>query len=93
MVLQSLFALETLPSTLAVMALVVFILGKYRSKVCGTNESCDSVLSKANMIAIVSCGLALLICLLVCCGVITVSGSMSGGMYGGGYGGGYGGMF
>ena len=87
--LGQILSLETLPSTLAVLAVVVYILGKYKSSVCGENATCNSVLDNANTISIVSLVSAILLFLLICCGFITISGSMSSGMYGGGYGGGY----
>lgn len=89
--INSLITLETLPSTLAVGALAVYLLGRYKSNVCGTNKTCNDVLSKSNMIALVSCAGALILFLLVTFGFLSTSQSMYGGSYGGygGYGGGF----
>jgi len=80
---ESMFAMETFPSTLAVSALAVYLLGRAKNSVCGSNETCDSILSKSNMIALVSGGAAILLFLLITFGIIQSSQSMYGGMYGG----------
>jgi hypothetical protein len=85
--LFELLSLETLPSTLAVVAIIIFILGKYKSSVCYENTTCNSILGESDKIAIVSLVFATVLVMLICCGFITVSGSMGSGMYGGGYGG------
>lgn len=84
--LAQLLSLEMLPSTLAVVALLVFIAGKYKQSICRDNSTCTSVLDKSNTIAIASLAFALLLVILICCGFVTMSGSMGSGMYGG-YGG------
>ncbi len=89
--LNQLLSLETLPSTLAVLAVVVFLLGRYKSSVCNDNSTCNSVLENSNTISAASLICAVVLFMLICLGIITVSGSMSSGMYGGGYGG-YGGF-
>jgi len=88
MLLDQLFTMETLPSTLAVTALVVYIMGQYREKICGTDEHnmCNELLKNADIMAIVSSGVAALLVLLICMGFITLS-TTSGGY--GGYGGGF----
>lgn len=85
--LLELLSLETLPSTLAVLAIIIFILGKYKSSVCHENSTCNSILGESNKIAIVSLIFSAVLVMLICCGFVTISGSMGSGMYGGGYGG------
>lgn len=83
--LAQLLSLETLPSTLVVAAIIVFMLGKYKSSVCGENDTCTHVLDNSNTIAIASLGFAVLLVMLICFGIVTITGSMGSGMYGGGY--------
>jgi len=92
MMLDQLFTMEMLPSTLAVVALIIYVLGQYRSSICGEDENnmCNQFLKNADMMAIVSSGMAALLIVCICMGFISLSGSS--GMMGGGYGG-YGGMF
>jgi hypothetical protein len=85
--LSQLLSLEMLPSTLAVVALLVFIAGKYKQSICRDNSSCTSILDNSNTIAIASLAFAVVLVVLICCGFVTLSGSMGSGMYGG-YGGG-----
>jgi len=80
--ISSLFAMETLPSTLAVSALAVYVLGRYKDNVCGMNETCNGVLSKSNTIAIVSAVGAVLLFLLIGFGILQTQGSMYSGSYG-----------
>ena len=80
--MSSFLAMETLPSSLAVSALTVYMAGRFSASLCGDNQTCTDVLSKSNMIAIVSCIAAVLLFLLISMGVVQTSGSMYSGSYG-----------
>jgi hypothetical protein len=83
-IMSSMLTLEVLPSSLAVSALTVYMAGRYVTSVCGENKTCTDVLSKSNMIAVVSCICAALLFLLILFGVVQTTGRMYSGMYGGG---------
>jgi len=90
MMIQQLFEMETLPSTLAVVALLVYLAGRYRTSICGEeNTTCNDFLKNADIMAMVSSGCAAVLVLCICLGFVTLSGGAGG--LGGGYGGGYGG--
>lgn len=85
MLLDQLFTMETLPSTLAVVALIIYVMGQYREQICGSDETnwCNQFLKNADVVALVSSGAAALLVLLICMGFITLSGTGGYGGYGG----------
>lgn len=89
MFIDQLFTLETLPSTLVVLALVMYAMFQYRKEICGDDETnmCAQFLKNGDVIAMISSGAGLLLMVCICMGFITLSGPSA---YGGGYGGGYG---
>lgn len=88
LILEQLFTMETLPSTLAVLAVAVYLAGMYRTQICGEEDNtCNNFLKNADIMAMVSCGCAAMLVLCVFLGFITLSGGGGYGGYGGyGYG-------
>jgi hypothetical protein len=94
--MMQLFALESIPSLLMVIGLVLVVLSVMKDSVCDEGTECNSWLQKAQTPGIVSLVTAVLLGLLAFLGLIEMGpGYGFGSMFGSGYGGygGYGGYY